>query len=237
MDRVFKVVMVGAPGSGKTSLRSCALHGARAWQHAATATPDFVSTHIEVAGGALAAVQIWDTSGEAGGLVATHSLAEDADAVVLVYAGTSAASLHALARLLPASAAVTGRLRGGGVPVAMVQTMADQPHQAVGRDQALALCRSLLGPRPAVAWMQASARTGAGAADVFRAVAEACIRRYAGASADPPLPAPRPSRHGDPIPYHRLEIEPHSSPAKARLRLRSPQTRIRRGLRRLLCFG
>ncbi|KAJ1730341.1 Rab sub of small GTPases [Coemansia biformis] len=238
MERILKVVMVGAAESGKTSLRNYFLHGNYAWQYTPTANPDFVSTHVTLPSGELTAVQIWDTSGGAADLLATHSLAEDADGVVLVYDGTSAASLRALERLLPPASPAAQRLRRDAVPVVVVQTKADLP-PSVRPAQADDLCRALLGARGA-AWMQASARTGDGVVAVFQAVADACTQRLRGVHEPAPgelSPKPRQSRHGDPIPYHLFEIEGGSATKARRRWTRSPPGRLRHALRRLLCFA
>ncbi|KAJ2709390.1 Rab sub of small GTPases [Coemansia spiralis] len=211
MDGIFKVVMVGAAASGKTSLRNYFVHGSHAWQYAPTANPDFVSTHVTLPDGELTAVQIWDTSGGPADLLTTHSLVEDADGVVLAYDGTSLDSLRALERLLPPASAAAQRLRRSSIPVILVQTKSDLP-SIVDAAQVAELCQVLLGASSVVR-MQASARTGDGVAAVFQAMAAACTKQQPlQRGVHSPVPSesgikPRQSRHGDPIPYHLLEVE------------------------------
>ncbi|KAJ2792914.1 hypothetical protein H4R21_006108, partial [Coemansia helicoidea] len=209
--------------------------------YAPTANPDFVSTHVTLPDGELAAVQIWDTSGGPADLLPTHSLVEDADGVVLVCDGTSPASLRALEQLLPPASAAAQRLRRGSIPVILVQTKADLP-PAIDAAQAAELSRALLGTRDA-AWMQASARTGDGVAAVFQAVAVACMQRHSqqhGAHSRAPSESwlkPRRSRHGDPIPYHTLETEAKPVRRARCRRIHALSQRLRFSVRHLLCLA
>ncbi|KAJ2628273.1 hypothetical protein IW137_005443, partial [Coemansia sp. RSA 1287] len=84
MDKIFKIVLVGAPGCGKTSLRNYFLCRNFTWQCAPTTNPDFVSTSV-VLGTRDVAMQIWDTGGDP---IVTSSLAHDADGIVLVFDST-----------------------------------------------------------------------------------------------------------------------------------------------------
>ncbi|KAJ1833067.1 hypothetical protein LPJ63_003038 [Coemansia sp. RSA 2711] len=216
MDRIFKVVMVGAVASGKTSLRNYFLHRSFAWHYAPTATADFVSTNVTLDSGELAAMQIWDTGGD--DTLAINSLAQDADGIALVYDSTQPESLRVLERHL---ASLRPRLRADAVVVA-VRTKTDLLLPAVAPPESL---------HGDVACMDTSARTGEGVDQVFRTMVAMCLSRWRAQGAM--ALKPRVSRHGDPILYHRFEID-DGLPGKRRLRASG---RLRATMRRLLCLG
>ncbi|KAJ2474279.1 activation of store-operated calcium channel activity protein [Coemansia sp. RSA 2322] len=124
MERVFKVVMIGGVGSGKTSLRNYLLYGNYTGKYTPTTNSDFVSTHITLSSQEMIAIQIWDTCESSSELLTTHSLLQDADGVMLVCDGANSASLQALERHLPAIDTIS-KSRRGGLPVMLVRTKSD----------------------------------------------------------------------------------------------------------------
>ncbi|KAJ2894987.1 retrograde transport, plasma membrane to Golgi, partial [Coemansia aciculifera] len=105
-ERVFKAVMLGGTGSGKTSLRNYFLYNNHTGLYTPTTNSDFVSTYITLEGEEMVAMQIWDTSECKSDLLTTQSLSQDADGIILVYAGDSRlSSLLALEKHLATVAA------------------------------------------------------------------------------------------------------------------------------------
>ncbi|KAJ2659229.1 hypothetical protein IW148_004334 [Coemansia sp. RSA 1199] len=149
MDKIFKVVMVGAPGCGKTSLRNYFLYRNFTWQCAPTTNPDFVSTSVSL-GTQDVAMQIWDTGGDP---IVTSSLALDADAIILVF--DTQPSRHAL----------DARLSGLSVPAILVRAKSDQPAYGEWANDNI-VC------------LEACARTGKGVDQVFHKVAELCLEQW-----------------------------------------------------------
>ncbi|KAJ2344644.1 hypothetical protein GGF43_005404, partial [Coemansia sp. RSA 2618] len=177
MDRILKIVMVGAAGSGKTSLRNYFLHRNYTWQCAPTTNPDFVSTSTPLGERGDVAMQVWDTGGDS---VVTESLAQDADGLVLVFDTT-----RGRRELDPWLAALK-------VPAVLVRAKADQP-----MDRAL-------WTREGIVCLEASAQTGDGVDCVFQTIAGLCIDQWRGEAIGM---RKRMSRHGDPIPYHSFEFD------------------------------
>ncbi|KAJ2853128.1 hypothetical protein GGI22_004994, partial [Coemansia erecta] len=208
-EKVFKVVMLGAPGSGKTSLRNHFLYKNYTWQYLPTRNPDFVSTQVVVGGGNAVTIQIWDTGGSPADRLTTSSLAGDADAIILVFDGASAAALDSLRRLL-SNFSVLFR-NAAGLPVLLVKTKADLPQQT-DCVQAAELCRSATGRSLDVVCIETSARTGNNVESVFQKTAELCRAKWYGSSIlgldeRPLLSKAHMSRHGDPINYHRFDMD------------------------------
>ncbi|KAJ2610991.1 hypothetical protein EV177_003703 [Coemansia sp. RSA 1804] len=238
-EKVFKVVMLGASGSGKTSLRNNFLYKNYTWQHLPTCNPDFVSTHVVPDSGGIAAIQIWDTGGVSVDRLTTASLAEDADAIILVVDGSRAESLDSLSRLLSGLANV---FTASGLPVVLVMSKVDLP-QNVSCEKAIELCKSVAGHNLDIVCIEASACTGKNVDCVFQRTAELCQTKAFGSSAveldeRPLLLKTRVSRHGDPICYHRFDID-DSLQAKGHSRhvADAVGNRARYILRRLLCLG
>ncbi|KAJ1802202.1 hypothetical protein LPJ75_006257, partial [Coemansia sp. RSA 2598] len=215
IEKVFKAVMVGGTGVGKTSLRNCFLYNSYSWKHTPTTNPDFVSTYVTLDSDDMVAMQIWDTGGCAADLPATNSLCEDADGILLVFSADSEASLSALEKHLGAIKTLSrGRPRGSGqLPLVLVQAKADSPQptdQEVSRcTQARSMCRSALGDQEEIVCVDTSARTGKNVSLVFRTMAGLCHAQWLahnaplGESISPRTLAKREkmrmSRHGDPI--------------------------------------
>ncbi|KAJ2797788.1 GTP binding [Coemansia guatemalensis] len=231
MERVFKVVLVGGTASGKTSLRNFLLHRTYTWQHTPTNNPDFVSTSVALNNGELAAVQIWDTAD----LLTTNSLVQDADGIILVIDGTRRESLLLLEQLWSALAADSSGPRSiSMVPVILARTKVDM-HQNIDCVQAKEYCRSVLGIDNIVC-IPASARTGEGIATLFQTIVEQCQMQAQAACApeqDKLILDSRPSRHGDPIAYHRFDVDEGPN-GKRKYRINS--SRFRYTIRRLLCL-
>ncbi|KAJ2559171.1 hypothetical protein EV175_000469 [Coemansia sp. RSA 1933] len=209
-EKVFKVVMLGAPGAGKTSLRNHFLYKNYTWQYLPTRNPDFVSTHVVLDNGHMVAIQIWDTGGGPTDRLTTSSLAGDADAIILVFDGASTASIDSLSKLLSSFSGVFSNA-AAGLPVVLVKSKADLP-QMTDCVQAVELCKSVTGRSLDIVCMETSARTGNNVDSVFQKVAELCQGRWYGPSTPEPderplLPKARLSRHGDPINYHRFDID------------------------------
>ncbi|KAJ2493856.1 hypothetical protein IWW37_000242 [Coemansia sp. RSA 2050] len=241
MERVFKTVMLGGTGSGKTSLRNHFLFNSHTGQYTPTTNSDFVSTYITRDSGDMMAVQIWDTSECKPDLLTTQSLLQDADGIMLVYDSSSKASLHALEKHLSAVAAVN-QARQSKLPVVLVLTKCDlgaNIEQHTECERAKEFCQSRLAIDD-IKCIVTSARTGLGVALAFQTIVEMCHSQWHGAmtTSDGPerLSKARPSRHGDPITYGEFELGT-SSGAKTRNRGATATRRFRRFLRRLLCFA
>ncbi|KAJ1666928.1 hypothetical protein IW140_003347 [Coemansia sp. RSA 1813] len=239
-ERVFKVVMLGAPGSGKTSLRNHFLYKNYTWQYLPTRNPDFVSTHVVLDNGHMVAIQIWDTGGGPTDRLTTSSLAEDADAIILVFDGACAASLDSLRKLLSNFSSV---FKNPGLPVVLVKSKTDLV-QHTSCMQAAELCKAATDRNLDIVCMETSARTGSNVDSVFQRTAELCQAKWCDPSTveldeRPLLPKARVSRHGDPINYHRFDIDD-------RLQVKGRQSHHVAGamsdrakciLRRLLCLS
>ncbi|KAJ2872315.1 hypothetical protein GGH93_004117 [Coemansia aciculifera] len=240
MERVFKAVMLGGAGSGKTSLRNYFLYNSHTGQYTPTTNSDFVSTYITLDNEEMVAVQIWDTSECKPDLLTAQSLAQDADGIMLVYDGGSKASLQALENHL-LTIATASQTRRNKLPVVLVQTKCDLEvggEQQVECKRVKELCQSRL-EIDDIQCIETSARTGLGVALAFQTIAELCHSQWRGAmtpDVSERLPKVRPSRHGDPIAYSAFELET-SSGAKTRQRDGSAVRRLRRKLLREIIAG
>ncbi|KAI7829109.1 P-loop containing nucleoside triphosphate hydrolase protein [Kickxella alabastrina] len=255
-EKVFKTVMVGGAGSGKTSLRNYFLHNSYSWRHNPTANPDFISTYVTLDKGEMIAMQIWDTSGSTESLPATNSLLEDADGVFLVFSSNKEASLQALEKHLLALKAINKtRPKGSSpMPVVLVQTKTDLLKPPVQDEECLAkqakdMCRSILGSNMDITLVETSARTGKDVTLAFRTLANICHARWS--KMNVPVDAflldlkrrrakERMSRHGDPIDMHyQFDLEDSSTfSMKQGYSIREPgfQNRFRKFIRRLTCM-
>ncbi|KAJ2498462.1 hypothetical protein GGH96_004307 [Coemansia sp. RSA 1972] len=149
MEKIFKVVLVGARGCGKTSLRNYFLYRNFTWQCAPTTNPDFVSTSVTL-GASDVAMQIWDTGGDP---IVTSSLAHDADGIVLVFDS------------MQSRRALDAQLSKHSVPIVLVRAKSDQPsHGEWTVDNVVCL--------------EACARTGNGVDHVFHKIAELCLDQW-----------------------------------------------------------
>ncbi|KAJ2617610.1 hypothetical protein H4S08_000251 [Coemansia sp. RSA 1365] len=231
MEKVFKVVLIGGTASGKTSLRNFLLHGTYTWQHTPTNNPDFVSTSVALNNGKLAAVQIWDTAD----LLTTSSLVQDADGIILVIDGAQSESLQILKQLWTALAADNKNAwRITMVPVVLARTKVDM-HQIIDCVQAKEYCRSFLGIDDMIC-IPTSARTGKGIATLFQTIVEQCQMQSQNVCApeqDKTILSLRPSRHGDPIAYHRFDVEEDFA---FKSKYHRSSSRFRYAVRRLLCL-
>ncbi|KAJ2352479.1 retrograde transport, plasma membrane to Golgi, partial [Coemansia sp. RSA 2673] len=214
MERVFKAVMLGGTGGGKTSLRNHFLYSNHTVQYTPTTNSDFVSTYITLDNEEMVAVQIWDTSECKPDLPTTQSLAQDADGIMLVYDGSSKASLLALEKHLLTIAKVS-QTRRSKLPVVLVQTKCDLEVDDEQRDECKRvkeLCQSRL-EIDDIQCIETSARTGLGVALAFQTIAELCHSQWRGAMTPDVSERPpkmRSSRHGDPIAYSAFELETSS---------------------------
>ncbi|KAJ2050057.1 negative regulation of toll-like receptor 9 signaling pathway [Coemansia sp. S16] len=195
--------MLGGTGGGKTSLRNYFLYSNHTVQYTPTTNSDFVSTYITLDNEEMVAVQIWDTSECKPDLPTTQSLAQDADGIMLVYDGSSKASLLALEKHLLTIAKVS-QTRRSKLPVVLVQTKCDLEVDDEQRDECKRvkeLCQSRL-EIDDIQCIETSARTGLGVALAFQTIAELCHSQWRGAMTPDVSERPpkmRPSRHGDPI--------------------------------------
>ncbi|KAJ2230682.1 hypothetical protein H4R99_003193 [Coemansia sp. RSA 1722] len=258
-EKVFKAVMVGGTGVGKTSLRSCFLRNSHSWKHTATTNPDFVSTYVTLDNEDLVAMQIWDTGGSATDLSTTNSLCEDADGVLLVFSADNKDSLMDLEKHLKAINYI-GKKRSRDstqMPLVLVQTKADSPQPTEQEvswcTQAKEMCQSVLDSRSSqeIVCVETSARTGRNVSQAFRTMATLCHAQWAAHNAPlsestSPLTLAkrekmRTSRHGDPIAaYSRLELDQDSGfNARNRFGIRIFSLRRKLGLfmRRLVCVA
>ncbi|PIA14671.1 hypothetical protein COEREDRAFT_103374 [Coemansia reversa NRRL 1564] len=120
------------------------------------------------------------------------------------------------------------------VPVVLARTKVDM-HQIIDCVQAKEHCRSLLGIDDMVC-IPTSARTGEGVAILFQTIVEQCQMQsqdFCAPEQDKTILSFRPSRHGDPIAYHRFDVE-EGLPVKSKYRTSS--SRLRYAVRRLLCL-
>ncbi|ORX73844.1 P-loop containing nucleoside triphosphate hydrolase protein, partial [Linderina pennispora] len=139
---VFKIVLLGDAGSGKSSLRSHFLYNTFSQSYTRTTTPDFIATYVSL-DSTLTAVQLWDTDGSARDLTVATSLCMDADGIALVYDASNASSLYALER----HAALVNRVvssQARPVPVLLVQNKSDCSSE-VGEKEAMDFCACLPG--------------------------------------------------------------------------------------------
>ncbi|KAJ2853736.1 hypothetical protein J3B02_003004, partial [Coemansia erecta] len=183
-EKVFKAVMVGGTGVGKTSLRNYFLYNSYSWKHVATKNPDFVSTYVTLDSDDMVAMQIWDTGGSVADLPATNSLCEDADGIMLVFsAADSEISLQALEKHLSAIKTLNEkRTRGNGqLQLVLVQAKADLPQpnelEASWCVRAKSMYRSALGDQE-IACVETSARTGRNVSLAFRTMARMCHAQW-----------------------------------------------------------
>ncbi|KAJ2748006.1 hypothetical protein GGI20_000093 [Coemansia sp. BCRC 34301] len=239
MERVYKAVMLGGTGSGKTSLRNYFLYNSHTGLYTPTTNSDFVSSYITLDNEEMVAIQIWDTSECKSDLLTTQSLLQDADGIMLVFDGCSPASFHTLERHL-ATIAKVGKTRRNRLPVVLVQTKCDlrsANEQKADSERAKEFCQSRL-QTDDMQCIETSARTGQGVTLAFQTIGEVCYSQWRGTMtpgvSEWPAKA-RPSRHGDPITYHAFELETGSG-AKTQLRDPTPG-RFKRSLCRLFCFA
>ncbi|KAJ1965715.1 hypothetical protein GGI12_000576 [Dipsacomyces acuminosporus] len=233
MEKVFKVVMLGGAKSGKTSLRNHFLYTNYSWHYTPTANPDFVATYITLSDGELAAMQIWDTGGQAPSLTVTNSLCYDADGIIFVYDGTSPESLQCLDRHFATVNSIISS-RSKHVPVVLVQTKSDLDAQ-VSSSEAEEFARMYLGSQD-IECIAASARTGNNVALAFQTIATMCHTCWLKDQAPGQRqaePKPRLSRHGDPIAYHQFDIEDSVGP-KGRAGVDSRRSRSHASLAHIL---
>ncbi|KAF8884717.1 P-loop containing nucleoside triphosphate hydrolase protein [Mucidula mucida] len=99
VQHTIKVVVIGASGVGKTSLRSQYITSRFSTGYRATIGADFISKTISVPGADDEVVlQIWDTAGQERFSSLSSAFFRGADAVVMVYDVNRPETLHDLQR-------------------------------------------------------------------------------------------------------------------------------------------
>ncbi|KAJ1720974.1 hypothetical protein LPJ53_004451 [Coemansia erecta] len=250
-EKVFKTVIVGGTGTGKTCLRNRFLHNSYSWGSQATHNADFVSTYVLLDSDDMVAMQIWDTGGGDSEQATANSLCEDADGIFLVFT-PDAQSIPLLDRHLKRLRQIMdGREKFGSgmLVVVLVLAKADTKRSGVADEEreeevcgkVREECRAALGGRE-VAFVETSARTGSNVALAFRTMANLCQAEWSRAEARAGEKTGfavlrrnkvRVSRHGDPItPYHRLEMDGNSELSVKRRRA-APLATLRLRLKRL----
>ncbi|KAJ7673881.1 P-loop containing nucleoside triphosphate hydrolase protein [Mycena polygramma] len=96
----FKVVVIGASGVGKTSLRGQYISSRFSSSYRATIGADFITKTLPplTPGGEPVVLQIWDTAGQERFSSLASAFFRGADAAVLMYDVTAPGTLHALRR-------------------------------------------------------------------------------------------------------------------------------------------
>ncbi|KAJ6472934.1 P-loop containing nucleoside triphosphate hydrolase protein, partial [Mycena vitilis] len=96
----FKVVVIGASGVGKTSLRGQYISSRFSSSYRATIGADFITKTLPplTPGGEAVVLQIWDTAGQERFSSLASAFFRGADAAVLMYDVTAPETLHALRR-------------------------------------------------------------------------------------------------------------------------------------------
>ncbi|KAJ6522913.1 P-loop containing nucleoside triphosphate hydrolase protein, partial [Mycena capillaripes] len=96
----FKVVVIGASGVGKTSLRGQYISARFSSSYRATIGADFITKTLPspslTPGAEPITLQIWDTAGQERFSSLASAFFRGADAAILMYDVTSPATLHAL---------------------------------------------------------------------------------------------------------------------------------------------
>lgn len=249
-NKVFKTVMVGGSGSGKTSLRNYYMHKQYNHQHVPTTTPDFFSTYVTLDSGELLALQIWDTTEhDTKGAMITNSLLEDAEGLLLVVDSTNRDSLSSLQKYLDKLVDINQRRPPGrSIQVVVAQTKADLPKQLVSCQEVKQLCQRKL-KIDDFEYIETSVNTGKGVAQAFQTIAKICYDQCQGqnstaASDNEPkkstMRRARTSKHGDPIiPYHQFEIaegEGGTMTGRSAQKDSERKSRVRQKIRWLLCL-
>ncbi|KAJ2778932.1 hypothetical protein GGI15_004034 [Coemansia interrupta] len=248
LEKVFKTVIVGGAGTGKTCLRNRFLHNSYSWQYQATRNADFVSTYVLLDSDDMVAMQIWDTGGDDSEQATANSLCEDADGIFLLFT-PEANSIAALDRHFKKLRQVMDKRAKSGsgmLVVVLVLAKTDTKGQMAADEEVCGRvqeeCRAALGGRE-VAFVETSARTGNNVALAFRTMANLCQDEWSRAEAMVNEKTGfsvlrrnkvRVSRHGDPItPYHRLDMDGGSELSVKRGHTTAPLATFRLRLKRL----
>ncbi|KAJ7247092.1 P-loop containing nucleoside triphosphate hydrolase protein, partial [Mycena rebaudengoi] len=94
----FKVVIIGASGVGKTSIRGQYISARFSTSYRATIGADFITKTLpsQEPGGEPVVLQIWDTAGQERFSSLASAFFRGADAAILVYDVTAPHTMHAL---------------------------------------------------------------------------------------------------------------------------------------------
>lgn len=91
-----KVLLLGDPFVGKTSLRSQYVHHAFSSSYRATVGADYLSSKVDVGGGQQVYIQIWDTAGQERFSSLIRNFYRGADVAIFVYDITRPETFHHL---------------------------------------------------------------------------------------------------------------------------------------------
>ncbi|KAH8421358.1 hypothetical protein KR009_002647 [Drosophila setifemur] len=159
---LFKILVLGDSGVGKSCLLMRFSEGRFTGQHLTTVGIDFKVCTVEV-GGHVVKLQIWDTAGEERFRAVLPSYYRGAHGILLVYDTTSATSFSNVDGWL----AEIGRHCRRRVNVLMVGNKCDElVDRQVSQEQATAFA-NLRG----IAFREASAKSGANVGDIFLTLA------------------------------------------------------------------
>lgn len=161
-----KVIFIGDPSVGKTSVITRFLYGAFDTHYQATVGIDFVSKVVPVSSDRSVKLQLWDTAGQERFQSLIPSYLRDTAACVVVYDVTSAKSFESVKKWIDVVQVARGE--GSGVLMFLVGNKKDLTEtRAVSTEDGEALANKM-----GMTFCEVSAKTGAAVLELFQTVAQ-----------------------------------------------------------------
>nr|CAI5829019.1 unnamed protein product [Callosobruchus analis] len=170
-DFLFKIVLIGDCGTGKTCVVQRFKNGTFIERHGNTIGVDF-SMKTVIVDGKKVKLQIWDTAGQERFRTITQSYYRSANGVIIVYDITKRSSFLSVTRWIEE----VRRYSGNSVLIALVGNKADlETLREVEFDEAEAMCQYL----PEVLFfLESSAKTNSNIEEAFMYLATELKRRH-----------------------------------------------------------
>lgn len=170
-DFLFKIVLIGDCGTGKTCVVQRFKNGTFVERHGNTIGVDF-SMKTVIVEGKRVKLQVWDTAGQERFRTITQSYYRSANGVIIVYDITKRSSFLSVARWVEE----VRRYSGSSVLVALVGNKADMEHlREVEFEEAEAMCQYM----PEVLFvLETSAKDNSNIEEAFLCLATELKRRH-----------------------------------------------------------
>ncbi|XP_069142342.1 ras-related protein Rab-43-like [Argopecten irradians] len=171
-DYLFKIVLIGDAGVGKTCVVQRFKSGTYVEKHGSTIGVDFTMKTMQI-DGKLIKLQIWDTAGQERFRTITQSYYRSANGVILAYDITKKASFENISRWIED----VKRYAGSNIVQCLIGTKSDLEHL---REVKTAESRAYADHHSMVDVIETSAKENTNVEEVFMRMAKELKKRYGG---------------------------------------------------------